>query len=94
MSAHARKELVLALVLVGFGLFGLPAAIYVVGVELIGPYEGDSGALGLGFEIVSALLRPSWTAWVLVLSPYLVVQLFRLTVRILRQRPAVTPVTD
>jgi hypothetical protein len=95
MSPRLKKEIVLALALLAFGLVGLPAAIYIVGIELIGPYEGTTGAVGLGFDIWSALAGFRWTAWLLVLSPYLVVQFARLAIRILlRAQPAVNTVTD
>jgi hypothetical protein len=44
--------------------------------------------------IWEALGRGAWPAWVLLLSPYFVVQLSRLTIRIARSRLRVTPVTD
>lgn len=93
MTPRWKKELALALGLVCFGLFLLPLAIYAVGAEIIGPYDGEGGAFALAFDVWSALVRPSLTAWVLVLSPYLVVQLVRLALRILRPQ-AVNAVTD
>ena len=52
-----KKELVLAGSLIVFGLILLPFAIYLVGVQIVGPYEGEGGALGLLTSIWSAL-RP------------------------------------
>jgi hypothetical protein len=89
-----KKELILFGCLFGFGLLLLPLVVYIVGVEIVGPYEGEGGALGLLTSIFVALARGEWAAWILALSPYLVVQLTRLAVSILWRRPHVTAVTD
>jgi hypothetical protein len=91
--ARFKNELLLLGILLGFGLFLLPLVVYLVGVEIVGPYEGEGGAFGLLASILTALARGNWAAWVLTLSPYLIFLLTRLTVRTLR-RPRVTPVTD
>jgi hypothetical protein len=91
--ARFKNELLLLGILLGFGLFLLPFVVYLVGVEIVGPYEGEGGAFGLLASILTALVRGNWAAWILTLSPYLIFLLTRLTVRILR-RPRVTPVTD
>ena len=94
MNLRLKRELAIAAVLLAFGLVVLPYAIYFVGVQIIGDYESEDGALGLGLTIWSALAGGEWAAWVLVLSPYAVVQLLRLAVRVARFRPRVTAVTD
>jgi hypothetical protein len=94
MIVRWKKELILAAVLIGFGLLVLPYMIYFVGLQIVGTYEGEGGALGLMLAIWAALGRGAWAAWMLVLSPYLVVQLLRVTIKIARWRPRVTPVTD
>ncbi len=78
MHGRLRNEAILAGLLLSFGLFVLPVAIYFVGQQVIGEYEG-SGAVGLVLELWSALVRADAVAWALVLSPYFVVQLLRLT---------------
>jgi hypothetical protein len=88
-----KSELILAGSLIGFGLLLLPLAIYVVGIQIIGPYEGEGGAFGLLASILGALARGDWAAWVLTLSPYVVVQLGRLGLHLWRAH-RVTPVTD
>jgi hypothetical protein len=88
-----KKELILFGSLFGFGVFLLPLVVYFVGVEIVGPYEGG-GAFGLLGSILGALARGVWAAWILTLSPYIVVQLIRLSIRIFRHRPRVTAVTD
>jgi hypothetical protein len=93
MARH-KKELVLLGSLLAFGLFVLPLVVYLVGIEIVGPYEGEGGAFGLLGSILAAVARGSWSAWVLALSPYIIVQLARIVVRVVRRRERVTPVTD
>ena len=83
MRNRLKAEAILAGLLVVFGLFVLPVAIYFVGQQIIGDYEGD-GALGLVLALWTALARAEPVAWILVLSPYFVVQLARLTWKIWR----------
>jgi hypothetical protein len=94
MAARWKKELILAAVLLGCGFLVLPYIVYFVGIQIVGTYEGERGAFGLMLAIWAALGRGAWASWVLVLSPYLVAQLLRLTIKIARWRPGVTPVTD
>lgn len=84
MSDRIRNEAILAGLLLAFGLFILPVAIYFVGQQIIGEYEGN-GAVGLVLALWSALVRADGVAWILVLSPYLVIQLLRLTWKIWRR---------
>ena len=92
--ARYKKELVLFGSLFGFGLILLPFVVYMVGAEIVGPYQGEGGALGLLTSVLVALAHGAWGAWILTLSPYLVVQLSRLGVHVVRRRPPVTAVTD
>jgi hypothetical protein len=92
--ARFKRELLLLGSLLGFGLFLLPIVVYLVGVEIVGPYDGEGGAFGLLASVLTAVARGNWAAWMLTLSPYLICQLTRLTVRILRRPRRVTPVTD
>ena len=68
------------------GFFVLPLAIYSVGRELVGTYsaDGSAGALHLAESIWLDLLRLRWTAWLLLLAPYGVVQVLRFTRRLWR----------
>jgi hypothetical protein len=71
-----QREIALAAGLLALGLIALPFSIYVVGRRLVGEYAG-SGPLGLAESIWLdlAALRP--LTWLLVLWPYLTVQLVR-----------------
>lgn len=80
-----QRELSIAAALLAFGLIALPFAVYVVGQRLLGEYEG-AGALGLAESIWLDLLALHPLTWLLVLTPYLVVQLARLTRGLWRRR--------
>jgi hypothetical protein len=78
-----RRETTIAATAIGFGLFILPFAVYIVGERLIGVYDpdGGGGALALAETIWLDLLSLRLPAWILVLSPYITVQLARWTRR-------------
>jgi len=77
---HAiRKELALLSGLLFCGLVLMPLAIFEIGQLIFGAYGGHG--YGDFFGSLSARLRGGDTvAWFLVLSPYLVWQIMRLTV--------------
>lgn len=88
------RELVLGLLLLGIGAMALPLAVYWVGQQVVGEYGTGGGPFDLLNDLWTALARAEAAAWLLVLSPYVVWQLARLTVRIWRARkPPVTGVT-
>jgi hypothetical protein len=89
-----RNEALLGAILLVFGFCGLPVAVYFVGVQIVGPYEGEKGIEGLIAEIWAALGHGQIAAWVLVLSPYLVVQLVRLGISLHRALGPVKGVTE
>jgi hypothetical protein len=86
MSGTLKTELILAAVLLAFGLIALPSAIFFVGTLIIGPYDGGTSAIDLGLAVWAGLAQLEWSAWLLVLSPYIVVQLLRTAVRAARPR--------
>jgi hypothetical protein len=90
-----RRELLIAVIWLAVGAFLLPVAIYLVGQQVVGEYAADGGMLGLAAHIWDELLQLRPAAWILVLSPYVVVMLLR-SVRLLwRGRPTrVTTLTD
>ena len=72
------KELALFAILLFFGLVVLPIAIWFVGKAVFGAY-GGAGYMDF-FGTLSAKIRSGdVVAWFLVLSPYLVWQIVRLT---------------
>lgn len=86
MTASAVKfELILGLTLLAVGTLALPVGIYWVGQIVIGGYESDAGVAGLIGSIWDDLGRGSVVAWFLVLSPYVVIQLLRVAIRLLRR---------
>lgn len=93
-SDPLRRELLIGVVAFGFGFLVLPFAIYLVGQQVIGDYVEGEGVLHLAEQIWGDLLTLKPTAWILVLSPYLVVQLARLLRALWRTDSPVTRVTD
>ena len=81
------KESLIALGLVAFGLIVFPAIIFMVGQQLIGDYE--AGLSGYYEAIADALLGGNPFAWVLILSPYLGIQLIRMLFWLQKARRAV-----
>jgi hypothetical protein len=82
-----RRELVIAGLAFGAGIFALPFAIYWVGRQVFGEYgRGGGNVIDLAEGIWTALLNLAPAAWLLVLSPYVLLQLLRLLRRIWRSR--------
>ncbi len=79
-----RREIIIVAVSFALGFFVLPLVIYWVGRELVGTYSTDAaaGAFALAESIWADVLRFRLAAWVLVLTPYALVQLVRLTRRL------------
>lgn len=93
MSAlRLRREFTIGALLLFFGIAVLPALIYLVGTVVIGPYEGD-GIASLYAAILAGAGNLEPVPWLLILSPYLVVQLLRVMLALRRPRRAVKPVT-
>lgn len=65
------------------GLLLLPAAVYLVGKSVFGEY-GGSGFTEFYGTVHSELLSGNLSVWFLVLSPYLIWQLMRFTIRAFR----------
>jgi hypothetical protein len=80
-----KREVVIGSGSLAFGLFILPLAIYIVGQRLIGDYGADLGMLALVETIWIDFLALRPIAWILVLSPYAVVQMLRLVRRAWRR---------
>jgi hypothetical protein len=86
-----KRELLIAVVLLAIGLAALPAAIYFVGQQIMGPYESEAGLTGLMDQIWADLMTGAPHAWLLVLSPWLVIQTARLAMRAGRRRKTREP---
>ena len=94
-SARIKRELTIAAVLLLIGLVPVPIAVYFVGQAVVGPYEGAAGLFGIMGQIVADLTGFRLGAWILVLSPYLIIQLLRVAIHAQRNRRSdVTRVTD
>ena len=85
-ATNWQREVAIAAALLAFGLLVLPFAVYLVGQQLLGDYGDGLGALALAENIWVDLLSFRLAAWVLVLSPYLTIQLARGVRRIWRRK--------
>ena len=79
----AGRESVLFLWMLLGGLFLLPVAVYVIGIALFGEY-GGSGFSAFYSSLHGELMAGVPSVWFLILSPYLIWQLLRLTIRAFR----------
>lgn len=93
IAATLKRELILAAILLAVGLLLLPLAVYWVGQEIVGPYESEGGLFGLLGQLWSDFFTFKPAAWLLVWSPYAVIQLVRLAWHA-KHRQVVTEVTD
>ncbi len=92
MSAGLRKELIIAGVLILFGIAVLPFLVYLVGGAVVGPYEGGEGVGTLYQAILRGLVGLNPATWLLVLSPLTCIELLRYAAR--RSRKSVKPVAE
>jgi len=76
-----RFEIILGSILLAFGLFALPALVYLVGAALLGPYLENAPANSIALfyrNFFADLAAPSVRAWLMAVGPFLVIALFRL----------------
>lgn len=93
-ASALKREAVVFAALAAFGILVLPFAVYGLGLRVFGEYGPDADALSLAIDLWATLGRGEWAAWLLVGSPYLVIQALRLARRLWRVRKPVTRVTD
>jgi hypothetical protein len=79
-----KRELSIGGTLLAVGFVGLPLAIYGVGAQIIGEYAEGADYVDLMLAIWTALGEGRWAAWVLVLSPFMVISMLRATRRLWR----------
>jgi hypothetical protein len=84
LAAQSRKkpsavtrEAVIGVALLLFGVLLLPVAVFTVGKVVFGGYAGAGYGDFFG-ELVAKLIGLDQSAWFLVLSPYLALQVARL----------------
>jgi hypothetical protein len=73
-----RRETLVLTVFGGFGLLALPAMVFIVGQQLLGEYRPGAGMGVFYADLYRHLGAMEPFAWLLVLGPYLGVQLLRL----------------
>ena len=76
--ARMRFEVILASAWLAVGLFALPAAIYLVGVLMLGPYKPGAGLIQFYTDFFGDLAQPTMRAWVIALSPLILTTLIRM----------------
>jgi len=84
LRQSSSRELALFLVLFFVGIAILPLSVYVVGFTMFGEY-GGTGFSAFFADLHAELRSGDLAIWFLVLAPYVVWQLFRLTVHIFRK---------
>jgi hypothetical protein len=86
-----RREALVLAVVGGFGIAILPALVYLVGQQLLGEYRPDAGMGAFYADLYGELGRLNPWVWLLLMGPYLSVQLLRLLWLPLRRRDAAPP---
>lgn len=84
-TSRLRKESILFGLLLLCGLLLLPVAIFLVGNSIFGSY-GGGGLMDFFGALFARLAAADLAALFLVLSPYLIVQVLRLSAAALRRR--------
>ena len=82
-AVSARKEALLLVVCLALGAFVLPVAVYIVGRAMFGEF-GGGGLMDFYGSVQFSIWTLDPVVWFLVLSPYLVLQALRITLRIYR----------
>lgn len=73
-----RREALLFAVFGGFGLLILPSLVYLVGQQLLGEYRPGATIGTFYADLYGQLAALSTWAWLLVLGPWLAIQVLRL----------------
>jgi hypothetical protein len=76
--ARTRFEIIFASAWLAVGLFALPAAIYFVGVLMLGPYKPGAGLMQFYTDFFGDLAEPTLRAWILALGPLILITLIRM----------------
>ena len=75
-----KTEVLLLLGLVALGMWLVPALIYLVGSEMLGPYGEIQTISAFYLDLFGFLIDGRGIAWLLVASPYLFLSVIRLLV--------------
>lgn len=65
-------------------LVGVPVIIYLTGNVIVGPYEGESGMLGLMGHIYGDAISGSAKAWLVLMGPALLVLIWSASAKLRR----------
>jgi hypothetical protein len=75
---RTRFEIIFASAWLATGLFALPAAIYLVGALMLGPYKAGAGLTQFYTDFFGDLADPTLRAWIIALGPLVLVTAVRL----------------
>ncbi|MFW2403142.1 MAG: hypothetical protein ACN4GT_00160 [Gammaproteobacteria bacterium] len=81
-SLAARLRTALLALLLSFAI--VPVFAFIGGSIVVGEYEGSSGLLGYLMAIYGDALKGRWLAWLLILSPVLIIGCWTLILKLLR----------
>jgi hypothetical protein len=87
-SSRTRFEVIFASVWLGVGLFLLPAAIYLVGTLMLGPYKPGAGLIQFYGDFFADLASFSLRAWIIAIGPLIIITVVRLLFVGLPPRPS------
>jgi hypothetical protein len=76
LTVRGRRELMILVILLAFGLFIVPLLIWVVGRGVLGPFA-DGGPFELLVDFFNGLRTGSLVYWAVALGPYLMVMVLR-----------------
>jgi len=88
MTALSKKRLTRVAALLLTAIVFIPAAAYFIGSTVVGPYEGAGGLAGYLGEIYLSAMRGERAALTLILSPLLIVIIWKISLLLFRRGQA------
>jgi hypothetical protein len=85
--SRVQRELIFLSISLVLGLFVIPAAIFLVGSAVLGPYAGGGNLAALLKNFYKALGDGAPSFWLVAAGPYVLIQLLRLLVFMLWGKP-------
>lgn len=88
MTTLSKKRLTRVAALLLTAIVFIPAAGYLIGSTIVGPYEGDGGLAGYLGTIYLSAMRGERAALTLILSPLLIVVIWQISLLLFRRGQA------
>jgi len=89
-TTRLQRELLLFVIMLVFGLFGVPLLISAVGLAVLGPYA-NGGPAALLTDSFRYLAQGSLVYWVVAIGPYLMVLFLRGIIALVMNRSSPEP---